>query len=269
MRSFSDWRFRFFSLVALLLLLALACDLPSANNGDSQETKIIEAVQLTLVSDQAATVQVQQTQLANLSTQAAGGEQEPTSTPEAATDTPLAPTQTPEAQVTDTSPPPTIAPTATASATEPFFLVEWDLTGFQLRTSGCYDSNSSCWVEAITKQPSSMTTTQTILISSNWRQPYLVFRHKYMMPERCGGSFGGDCGSVVGFLSATSGGSTIVMRRYQNSSGWSTERVGIEMFIGQEVVFKFFTDVEDPRFLGDAPSYWYIQDIQIQPVLQP
>jgi hypothetical protein len=269
MRSFLDWRVRFFSLVALLLLLALACDLPSASNGDSQETKIIEAVQLTLVSDQAATVQVQQTQLANLSTQAAEDGQDPTPTPEAAADTPLVPTQTPEAQVTDTSPPPTVAPTATASATEPFFLVEWGLNGFLLRTSGCYDSNSSCWVQERTSQSSSMVVTQPILISNSWRQPYLVYRHKYTMPEVCRGSLGGVCGKVTGFLAATSGGSTIVMRRYENSSGWSIERVPIDMFVGKEVEFKFYTQVDEPRYLGTVTSYWYLQEIQIQPVLQP
>ena len=105
-----SWHVRMLMVAAVLILLALACQNPLESK-EAKETRVAEAVQLTLLSDKMGTVEAQQTELAKQTTPGSPTEEPKQVTEAVATSEPTA-GQQPNA--TDT-PLPTEAPTPTAT----------------------------------------------------------------------------------------------------------------------------------------------------------
>ncbi|MEW5869949.1 MAG: hypothetical protein AB1894_11780 [Chloroflexota bacterium] len=240
-------------LLLLPALVSLACSMSLGSPG-SQETQMAVALQSTYLTGKEVTLAAQQTQAAQNPTP----QDTPTPVP-LPTDTPVptpssgpelvAPTQTPASS-------PESSPTS-APASETITLTMWKLSGFVGGFTDCLNPNEPCWGQ-VASTSAAMTSEQDIYIDPAWKNPYLLFVHKYTFP------FGkGYDGKLIGYIRFSIEGRWRVFRIFNGSKPWTPEQLSLEEYKGQTITVQFSTELEGWSLKGD--KYWYIQNVQIVP----
>jgi hypothetical protein len=251
-------------LVVLLILLALACDNPIASQS-SKETKVVESVQLTLLSDKVSTVEAQQTSMAKTNTgKATEGETSPT------TEVPPTPEATSNNQqpttLTATSVPPSQTPVPSAT---PVTIRQWKNAYIIQTSNGCH-SATSCWVGASDGYSHDiiLLADETVFVDPNWDNPYLVFWHTYKVGDKLSAS-----------VAIRVDGSWVQLVSYRPGfQDWEQVALDLNPYKGKDITLRFSAkdgaaiDIYRSGWHDQAPgpiSKWSLEEIQIIPDYQP
>jgi hypothetical protein len=182
-----------------------------------------------------------------------------------ATSTP-APTLAPSDTPTELPPTP-VPPTATPDlATAPVLLKDWILTEFQAQTSGCFLADTPCWSGSQSRQAGDdtpfllkLTSPDFIVLREEWKNPALVFWHRYITRT--------DSFAVVSILI---GGSEIFLKQYTGSNGAGCyDAISLSAYLGRPIKGYFYAKARTVSLTKPYSVDWTIQDVRILPDFSP
>ncbi len=143
----------------------------------------------------------------------------------------------------------TIVPPATETpSSEPFVLIDWTAQGFNESSSGCYEDDTLCFV-AINEQEKLLELNTPISISEGWNNPYLIFRHKLVLPE-----------SIQANINIKSSRKWQTVKAFVvGNTSWMRIAIPLEEFRDQEILISFNAPwgIEVTEEKEIWPSRWY------------
>jgi hypothetical protein len=164
-----------------------------------------------------------------------------------------------------------ITPTATPTISNlPFMLSDWLKDGFVEGSTGCKNTNSTCW-NGNTQVEKILTLRNSIKISSEWTNPYMVFSQSYDIPE--------TINAKVSIKSGEDWQDVAIYREGKKS--WHKIAIPLSSFKGLDILIRFQVPwgaaIEILARRGYYWAYetrqinskWTIQDIEIIPDYRP
>jgi len=189
----------------------------------------------------------------------------------AATNAAIPPTSTPEPTVAPPTSAPTQAQVVAASPTAgqqavqgPIALTEWQRTAFTLMNSGCKVGDAACYKGGHPADNSVtdmiMTSINPITVDPNWKNPYLVFWHKYNVEQPA-------------YVNIGIGSQWKPLKSFQGqATGWIQSFIDLNKYKGKDILIQFTAPAFAPTksWWKDAPmNDWYLNDIHIVPNYTP
>jgi hypothetical protein len=258
-------------LIVPVMLASFACSFPGVSDSGFRQTDVVQGVHSTLLAEQAATFQAQQTTSAGQALPSATPDNSMQETLQAQQAAMTAQAATIAAMAVITEPPATsipIEPTATPPASS-LVLEDWDMEYWLEMNSGCQDKEKLCWRinddwDTHGGSLLNLTTTDLIRIDPNWEKPTLVLWNKRDIKTNA-------------YVNAIVNGKAERLKIWTGSSGaWRTEAIDLSKYKGQEIRIQFSVEGNPgpkmqswSKHTNRPSSQWFVQGVEILPTYTP
>lgn len=258
-------------LIVPVMLASFACSFPGVSDTSFRQTDVVLGVQTTLVAEQAATFQAQQTQLAGQVVPTATQDNSLAETLQAQQAAMTAQAATIIAMAVTTEPPATptpIEPTATPPASS-LLLEDWEMNYWLKMDSGCQEKEKVCWrvmddYDVHGGALLNLTTTEPFLIDPSWEKPTLVLWNKRDVKTQA-------------YVNVIVNGKAKRLKTWTGTTGaWRLEAIDLSEYKGEQVRIQFSIEGNPGpktqswwKHTKRPSSTWFVQGVEILPTYTP
>ncbi|MBN1146338.1 MAG: hypothetical protein JXA78_03710 [Anaerolineales bacterium] len=241
--------------------------MPGNVDESARQTAIAQNVQATVNAEDAATLQVRQTEIAAKETEVASqlegtviAQQATLQAEETALQQETQVANAPAATATQVEPSP-------AASFEPILILDWEQSCFIPMYSGCQVADTLCWKADDNYDKHyggilSLVSEESIFIDPDWPSPYLAFWHQYDFQREAS-------------ISVLSGDQWEYLKIYSKAkNSWIRELFDLSKYKGENLVIQFslkgrLVNIGGIGKHSEPKSEWYIQEVLIIPDYSP